>query len=84
MSVHSLHSEIGIGSRLYDLLGKDFKILRMSSSDTGSREDRALLLLLSPVAETGANDCSATQIFIIFSLKKCLKVLVINLCISRF
>ena len=40
-----------------------------------SKEDRALLLLLDPVRGTGTDDCSATLIFIILSLKKCPKVL---------
>ena len=39
MSVHSLTSEVGIGSKSHDLVGEDFRILRMSSSDTGSKED---------------------------------------------
>ena len=47
----------------------------MSPSDTGLKEDRALLLLLSLVRETGTDDCSATLMFIILSLKKCPKVL---------
>ena len=45
MSVHSLTSEVGIGSRSHDLVVKELPILRMSSSDTASKEDRALLLL---------------------------------------
>ena len=45
MSANSLTSEVGIGSRSLDLVGDDFRILRMSSSDTGLKEDRALLLL---------------------------------------
>ena len=32
----------------------------MSLSDTGSKEDRALLLPLGLVRETGVEDCSAT------------------------
>ena len=47
----------------------------MLPSDTGSKEDRALLFLLSLVKETDTDDCSATMIFIILSLKKCPKVL---------
>ena len=70
MSVHSLTSEIGIGSRSHDLVGEDFRSLKMSSSDTGSKEDRALLLMLVLVIETRADDCSALLIFIILSLKK--------------
>ena len=69
MSVHSLTSEVGIGSKSHDLEGEDFRILRMSSSDTGSKKDRALLLILGLVIETGADDCS-TLIFLILSLKK--------------
>ena len=45
MSAHSLTSAIGMGSRLHDLVVDDFRILRMSPSDTGSKEDRAVLLL---------------------------------------
>ena len=70
MSTHSLTSEVGIGSRSYDLVEEDFRILRMSSSDTGSKEDRALFWLLGLVAETGPDDSSATLIVIILSLKK--------------
>ena len=73
MSVHSLTSEVGIGSRSHDLVGDDFRMLRMSSSDSGSKEDRALLFLPGLVKETGADDCSAFRIFIILSLKKCPK-----------
>ena len=42
----------------------------MSSSDTGSKEDRAMLLMLGLVIETGADDCSVVLIFLILSLKK--------------
>ena len=73
LSVHSFTSEVGIGSRSHVLEGEEFKILRMSSSDTGSKENRASLLLLCPVAETGTDDCSETLIFIILKLKKMLK-----------
>ena len=59
---YSLTGEDGIGSR----------ILKMSSSDTGSKEDRVLLLVLGLVTETGIDDCSAA---LILSLKKCPKVL---------
>ena len=65
MSAYSLTSEVA----------EDFRILRMSSSDTGLREDRALLLMLGLVIKTGADDCSAVLIFIILSLKKCPKEL---------
>ena len=75
MSAHSLTSEVGIGSRSQDLVGKEFRILRMSSSDTGMKKYRELLLLLGLVAVTGTDDCSATLIFIILSLKICPKVL---------
>ena len=37
MSAHSLTSAVGIGSRSHDLVLDDLRILRMSSSDTGSR-----------------------------------------------
>ena len=57
MSAHSLTSEVGIGSRSNDLVGEDFRMLRMTSSDTGSKEDRSLLLLLGVGTETGAVDC---------------------------
>ena len=75
ISAQYLTSEDGIGSRSYDLIGDDFRILRMSSSDTGSKEDRALLFILGLDIETGADDCSAILIFIILSLKKCPKEL---------
>ena len=71
ISAHSLTSEIGIGSKSHHLVGEDVRILRMSSSDTGSKEDRALLLMLGLVTETGAYDCSVVLIFIILTLKKC-------------
>ena len=70
ISAHSLTSEVGIGPSSHDLLD-DFRILRMSFSDTASKEDRALLFMLGLVIETGADDCSAVLIFIILSLKKC-------------
>ena len=74
MFAHSLTIEVGIGSRLHDLVGE--KILRISPSDTGSMEDRALLLLLGIVREISTDDCSGTlMIFIILSMKKCPKVL---------
>ena len=47
----------------------DFRILRMSPSDTGSKKDRAVLLLFGLVRETGTDDFSATLIFRILSLK---------------
>ena len=46
MSAHSLTNEVGIWSRSHDLDGEKLRILRMSTSDTGSKEDRATLLLL--------------------------------------
>ena len=70
MFAQSLTSEVGIGSRSHDLVGDDFRILRMSSSDTGSKEDRALLFMLGLVVETGTDDCSALLIFMILSQKK--------------
>ena len=75
MSAHSLTNEVGIGSRSHDLIGEKFRILSMSPSDTGSKEDRALLFLLSLIKKTGTDDCSATLTFIILSLKKCPKML---------
>ena len=42
MSAHSLTSVVGIGSRLHDLVVDNFRILRMSPSDTGSKEDIVL------------------------------------------
>ena len=63
MSAHSLTSAVGMGSRSYDLVADDFRILRMSPSDTGSKEDMAVLSL---VKETGIDDFSAT---LILSLK---------------
>ena len=64
MSAQSLTSEVGIGSRSHDLVGDDFRIWRLLSSDTGSKEDRALLFMLGLEIETGADDCSAVLIFI--------------------
>ena len=46
----------------------------MPYADNGSKEDRALLLVLGLVTDTGDNDCSAALIFINLSLKKCPKV----------
>ena len=75
MSAYSLTNEVGIGCRSHDLVGEEFRILRMSLSDTGSKEDRVPLLIFGLVRETGTDDCSATLILIILSLKKCPKVL---------
>ena len=58
ISAPSLTNEVGIGSRLHDLVGGEFKILRRLSSDTGTLEDRAVLLLLGLVVKTGTNECS--------------------------
>ena len=69
MSAHSLTSAVGIGSRSHDLVVDDSRILRMSPSDTGSKEDRVVLLLFGLVRETGTADFTATLIFAIFSLK---------------
>ena len=74
MSAHSFTSQAGIGSRSHDLVGDKFRILRMSSSVTASKKDTVLLLLLGLVRETGTDDCNATLIVIILSLK-CPKVL---------
>ena len=49
---------------------EEFRILRMSPSDKGSKEDRAPLLLLGLVRETGTDDCNATLIPIILSVRK--------------
>ena len=65
MSVHSLMNEVGIRSRSHDLVREEFRILWMSPSDTGLKEDRVLFLLLGLVRETGNDDCSTTLIFII-------------------
>ena len=69
MSAHFLTVEVGIGPRSHDLVGEDFRILRMSSLDTGSKEDGGLLLILGLLIETGADDSSAVLSFIILSLK---------------
>ena len=71
MSAHSLTSEDGIGSRSHDLAGEDFRILRMSSSDT--KEDRAILSILGLAIETGAEDYIPALSFIVLLLKKMLK-----------
>ena len=73
MSVHSLTCEVAIRSKLHDLLSEDFPIWRMSSSDTGLEEDRTLLLMLALGIKTGADECSASLIFIILSMKKSVK-----------
>ena len=73
MSAHSLTSAVGIGSRSHDLVVDDFRILRMSPSDTGSKEDKAVLLLFGLVRETGTDDFSATLIFRNFVTKKMTK-----------
>ena len=44
ISAHSLTSDVGIGSRSHDLDGEDFRILSISSSDTGVKEDRVFLV----------------------------------------
>ena len=64
-SVYSLTSKFDIGSRSHDLVREEFRILRMSSLDTGSKENRVLLLFLSLVAGTGINDSRETLNFII-------------------
>ena len=46
MYAQSLTVEVGIRYRSHDLVGEEFKMLRMSISDTGLMEDRALLMLL--------------------------------------
>ena len=52
MSAHSLTSKVGIWSRSHDLVGEEFRILSIWFSDTGSKGDRRLLLLLGLVSET--------------------------------
>ena len=69
MSAHFLTSAVGIGSRSHDLVVDNFRILRMSPSDIGSKENRVVLLLFGLVRETGTDDFSATLIFAILSLK---------------
>ena len=70
MSPNSLTSVLGIRSSSHDLVLDDLRILRMASSDTGSKEDRVLVLLFGLVRETGSDDFRATLIFAILSLKK--------------
>ena len=62
ISAHSLTSDIGIGPRLQDLDGEDFKILSRSSSDTGVKEDRVFLAELGLVTEDGVDHCSVDLI----------------------
>ena len=69
MSTHSLTSAVGMGSRSHDLVVDNFRILRMSPSDTGSKDNRAVLLLFGLVKETGTDDFIATLVFTILSLK---------------
>ena len=49
ISAHSLTSD-GNRSRLQDLDGEDFRILRRSSLDTGVKEERVFLLDLGQVS----------------------------------
>ena len=70
MSAHSLTSAVGMGSRSPDLVVDDLRILRMSPLDTGSKEDRAVLLLFGLVRETGTDDFGATLNFAILCLRK--------------
>ena len=75
ISAHSLTSDVGIGSRSQDLDGEDFfRILSMSSLDTGVGEDRLYLVELSLVTEDGVNNCSVDIILRILSLKNLQKV----------
>ena len=61
MSTYALTNEVENGSRSHDLVVEDFRILRMLPSDTASKEDRALLLTLGLVGETGTDVFSATN-----------------------
>ena len=70
MSAHFLTSAVGMECRWDDLVVDYFRILRMSPSDTDSKEDKAVPLLFGLVRETGTDDFSATLIFAILSLKK--------------
>ena len=63
ISAQSLTSDIGIGSRLQDLDGEDFRLLSRSSSDTGVKEDRVFLVELGLVTEDCVDDCSVDLIF---------------------
>ena len=58
ISVHSLASEVGIGSRSQYLDDEDFRILSRSSSDTGVKEDTVFLVKFGLVTEAGVDDCS--------------------------
>ena len=44
-SAHSLTSEVCTGSISHNLVGEEFRILRMLSSDTGLKEDSVLYCL---------------------------------------
>ena len=59
-----------MGSWLHDLVVDDFRILRISPLDTGSKEDRAVLLLFGLVRETGTDDFTATLIFVTKKMTK--------------
>ena len=83
MSALSLTSKVGISPRSRVLVEEEFRILGMSPSDTDSKQDRALLFLLCLVREKDTDDCSATLIFIILSLKKCTKVLAKSVGLMR-
>ena len=67
ISAHSLTSDVGIGSRSHDLDDEDFRILSRSSSDTGLKEDRVLLVGLGLVTEDGIDDCCVDLILRILS-----------------
>ena len=47
MSTHSLTNEVGIRSRSHDLVGEEFRILRMLPSDAGPKDDRSSLILIA-------------------------------------
>ena len=59
ISAHSLTSKVGIGSRLQDLDGEEFRILNRFSSELGVKEDRAFLVELGLVTKDGVDDYSA-------------------------
>ena len=62
ISAHSLTSDVGIGSRLQDLGGEDFRIFSRLSSDTGVNEDSVFLMELGLVTEDGVDYCSVDLI----------------------
>ena len=74
ISAHCLTSDFGIGFRLKDLDGEDFRILSRLSSDIGVKEDSVFLVELGLVTGDGVDDCSVDLILRILSEKNLQKL----------